>query len=123
MFNYLAVTVGRTSTSTLDALGHVTQKQTAGFDPVNYTYDNKGRLSTISQGVRTTTMNYDTLNQLSSLTDPAGRTVSFGYDLAGRVTQETLPDGRTIGYSYDANGNVTRIMPPGRPSHSFTYTA
>ncbi len=26
-------------------------------------------------------------------------------------------------YSYDANGNVTSITPPGRPAHSFTYTA
>ncbi len=113
---------GRQTVSTLDNLGHVISSQVPGLAPVNYSYDAKGRLTGINQGARTTTLNYDSLNQLSSITDPAGRTVSFNYDLAGRVTQQTLPDGQVIGYTYDANGNVTSITPPGRPSHGFTYT-
>ncbi len=83
-----------------------------GLEPVAYTYDSLGRLSTITQGTgaaaRTSTLSYDTKNQLTSVQDPLLRSVGFAYDLAG--------------YSYDANGNVTSITPPGKPAHTFAYT-
>lgn len=113
--------VGRQRFSLLDANGRMGQEQTAGLAAVTYQYDAKGRLTTITQGARTSSISYDSLNQIGSITDAAGRTVGFAYDLAGRVTQQTLPDSRIIAYSYDANGNVTSITPPGRPSHNFTF--
>ena len=92
----------------------------------HYTYDSLGRLSTMAQGtgvnVRTSTLNYNTKNELTSLVDPLTRAVGFAYDLAGRITTQTLPDLRTIGYAYDANGNVTSITPPPGPAHLFAYT-
>ncbi|MGH7164138.1 MAG: kelch repeat-containing protein [Nitrospiraceae bacterium] len=116
----------RTSAVTLDAKGRVLQEQVAGLEPVAYTYDALGRLSTITQGggteARTSTLSYNTKNELISITDPLSRTVGFAYDLAGRITTQTLPDTRTIGYAYDANGNVTSITPPGKPAHTFSYT-
>ena len=38
------------------------------------------------------------------------------------MTQETLPDGRIIDYTYDSNGNLISITPPGKPTHTFSYT-
>src|SRR5206468_5666069 len=118
---------GRTSTVTLDTKGRVVQEQVTGLEAVSYTYDSLGRLSTITQGsgvdARTSTLVYNSKNELTGITDPLNRTVSFAYDLAGRITTQTLPDTRTIGYSYDANGNVSSITPPGRPKHGFTYTS
>ena len=91
-----------------------------------YAYDSLGRLSTITQGTggtaRTSTLTYNSKNELTNIQDPLLRNVGFAYDLAGRITTQTLPDTRTIGYSYDANGNVTGITPPGRPVHNFAYT-
>ncbi len=113
--------VGRQRFSLLDNKGRVYQEQTVGLEAAGYQYDAKGRLTGITQGTRTTTIVYDSLNQISSITDAANRTVSFTYDLAGRVTQQTLPDSRVIAYSYDANGNVTSITPPGRPAYNFTF--
>jgi YD repeat-containing protein len=117
---------GRTSTVTLDAKGRVVQEQVTGLEPVAYAYDNFGRLSTITQGtggnLRTSTLTYNSKNELTSIQDPLLRTVGLAYDLAGRITTQTLPDTRTIGYSYDANGNVTGITPPGKPQHQFGYT-
>ena len=111
---------------TLDALGRVVQEQVTGLEPVSYSYDALGRLSTITQGTgtnaRVSTLSYDTKNQLTSVQDPLLRNVGFAYDLASRITTQTLPDTRTIGYTYDANGNVTGITPPGKPVHSFSYT-
>jgi YD repeat-containing protein len=83
-------------------------------------------LATVIQGsgidARTNIINYNALNQISSITDPLFRIIVFNYDLAGRITRQMLPDGREINYLYDANGNLTSITPPSRPSHSFTYT-
>src|SRR5207249_2901270 len=116
---------GRTSTVTLDTKGRVIQEQVTGLEPVSYTYDTLGRLSTITQGTganaRTSTLSYDTKNQLTSILDPLSRSVGFAYDLAGRITTQTLPDLRTINYAYDGNGNVTSITPPGKPAHAFSY--
>ena len=117
---------GRTSTVILDTKGRVVQEQVAGLEAIGYGYDALGRLSTITQGTggtaRTSTLTYNSKNELTSLVDPLTRTVGFAYDLAGRITTQTLPDTRMIGYSYDANGNVTGITPPGRPIHNFAYT-
>src|SRR5439155_24394812 len=118
---------GRTSTVTLYAKGRVIQEQVTGLEPVAYTYDTLGRLSTITQGTgataRTSMLSYDTKNQLTNVQDPLLRSVGFAYDLAGRITTQTLPDLRTINYAYDGNGNMTSITPPGRPKHGFNYTS
>src|SRR5574341_1075042 len=113
---------GRQAITTLDSQGRVTQAQVPGLDPLNYSYDAQGRLTTITQGVRQYTFNYDGLNQLSDITDPLSRSLGFAYDQAGRVNQQTLPDSRLISYAYDANGNVTSVTPPGKPEHGFIYT-
>jgi YD repeat-containing protein len=63
----------------------------------------------VTQGTRTSTLAYDALGNLASISDPAHRTTSFGYDLAGRVTNQVLPDGRQIVFAYDGNGNVRRV--------------
>jgi YD repeat-containing protein len=106
--------------------GRVASEQVTGLEAVRYHYDAVGRLSTITQGTgvdaRTSTLTYNSKNELTGITDPLSRTVGFAYDLAGRITTQTLPDTRTIGYSYDANGNVTAITPPGKPTHTFAYT-
>jgi len=118
--------VGRISDVTVDAKGRVVQEQVTGLEPVAYTYDSLGRLSTITQGsggtARTSTLSYNSQNELTNIQDPLLRNVGFLYDLAGRITTQVLPDTRQIGYSYDPNGNVTGITPPGRPVHEFQYT-
>ncbi len=118
--------VGRSSTVTLDALGRTTQAQALGLDPVSYTYDSRGLLSTITEGSgaasRTTSLAYNAAFELTGLTDPLARTLGLGYDSAGRLVTQTLPDGRTVKFAYDAAGNTTAITPPGRTAHGFDYT-
>jgi len=114
---------GRIRTTVTDTQGRVSQQQQGNLAATAFSYDSRGRLSSRSQGGRSTSLTYDTLGRPQTITDSAARTVQFQYDSAGRVTQQTLPDTRVISYSYDGNGNVTSITPPGRPAHSFTYTA
>jgi RHS repeat-associated protein len=118
--------MGRQSSSTIDAQGRVTSQQIAGLDPIGYSYDARGRLSSVSRGSgtsqRITNFTYYTNGYLEKVIDPLNRVVRFDYDGAGRVKNQWLPDGRFIAYSYDAAGNLTSVTPPSRPVHGFSYT-
>ncbi|MCF6324308.1 MAG: putative Ig domain-containing protein [Gammaproteobacteria bacterium] len=117
----------RIATTLLDAKGHVVQSQITGIEPIDYGYDLRGRLDTITQGsgieLRQSLLSYDTDGFLDTITDSLNRTTNFDYDAVGRVTRQTLPDSRFIDYTYDANGNPTSITPPGKSAHFFNYTA
>ena len=113
---------GRSQSFAFNATDHLSGVTIPGLTPASFSYDARGRLTTIVQGTRTTTFGYDTANRLRTITDPLLRTVSFGYDAADRVTLQTLADGREIAFTYDAAGNLTSVTPPSRPSHAFTFT-
>jgi RHS repeat-associated protein len=116
----------RLVTSTIDAQGRVVREQVDSLEPIAFTYDPRGRLSTVTQGTggsaRISSFTYTPEGHLETITDPLFRTVRFAYDAAGRVITQTLPDLREIHTTYDANGNVESITPPTRPAHSFAYT-
>ncbi|RKZ61438.1 MAG: hypothetical protein DRQ99_20435, partial [Candidatus Parabeggiatoa sp. nov. 3] len=117
---------GRKSVSIFDDKGRVIQEQVPELADVFYTYDNRGRLTQVTEGegdqARTTTLRYDDKGYLDKLTDTVGRESQFQIDAVGRVTTQILPDSRQINYSYDPNGNVTAITPPSKPLHGFEYT-
>ncbi len=112
----------RTTTTVLDSLERVISTQLGTLTPAKFSYDSKGRLSTIKQGARTTTLAYDSNGFLASREDPLKLKTSFTHDAAGRLLTTTLPDGRVITNTYDANGNVTSVTPPGKSAHDFAYT-
>jgi RHS repeat-associated protein len=118
--------MNRTSVVKVDTQSRPLSVQVTGLEPVNYSYDSRGRVSGVAQGggadTRTSVLAYNAQGWLASVTDPVGRSVGYEYDAAGRVTRKTLPDSRVIGFTYDANGNVASVTPPSRPSHAFTYT-
>jgi RHS repeat-associated protein len=119
--------LNRQTTTTTNVQGRTVSAQTAGLHPAAFTYDNRGRLSTLTAATgaeaRTASFAYNANGFLQSITDPLQRVVSYLYDAAGRETSKTLPDGRVIQFGYDANGNLTSLTPPGRPAHTFTYNA
>jgi RHS repeat-associated protein len=114
--------MGRQTTQVLDSLERISSLQIGTLLPMSFTYETRGRLSTVTQGTRVTSMAYDTNGFLASVTDPLNLTTTFTYDADGRLTSSTLPDGRSISYASDANGNRTSVTPPGRSAHRFTYT-
>ncbi|MBK7891916.1 MAG: hypothetical protein IPJ84_14070 [Bdellovibrionales bacterium] len=112
--------VGRKTYVTIDANERVSAEQYATYTPVSYTYDTRGRLSTISQSApRTTTLAYNTAGFLSSVTNALSQATSFTYDAVGRVLTQTLPDSRVVTFTYDAGGNLASLTPPGGAAHSF----
>ena len=118
---------GRQRTNVLTATGRIAQSVFSGLESTIFTYDGRGRLSTVIKGTgadsRTSAFGYDAQGYLSSITDALSRSVTFTNDVVGRVTSQRLPDGRTIQYSYDANGNLTNLVLPGKTAHVFNYNA
>jgi YD repeat-containing protein len=80
-------------------------------------------LTQVTQGNRTWQYGYDGSGRLATLEDPLARVDSLYYDQADRLTRQVLPDGEEITYDYDRNGNLVSLTPPGRPAHTFGYTA
>ena len=127
----LTSAASRTATVQINAKGQPVLSQITGLESASYSYDTRGRLQVITEGVgigqRITTLAfYPTgLNAgfLQSITDAENQVTTFEYDAVGRVTKQILPDLREIAYSYDTNGNLTSLTPPARPAHVFNYNA
>ncbi len=117
--------VGRSSVFTLDDVGRVTHELVPGLNPVDYSYDSRGHLSSLSVGagsdIRTLQFGYDSFGYLQALTSPLAQTQSFTRDKAGRVKQQFLPDGNKLKFAYDAAGNLLKLTNPAGKTYGFGY--
>ena len=113
---------GRQSYSYLDSVGRVIEDSVPGSLSTNYLYDDKGRMTAVTQMGRASSFFYDSLGRLASAIDPMQHRSSFAYDSLNRITQQTLPDGKQILYRYDKNSNLLGLTPPQKPEHTFDYT-
>jgi YD repeat-containing protein len=98
-------------------------------------FDNTtGHLSAIiDRNGNTTTLSYDSISRLVTVTDPVSRqlnfnygngssylvtsvtsnvgvTVSYSYDSLGRLSQVTEPDGSTLSFQYDSNSFISAVV-------------
>jgi len=87
----------------------------------------------IDRNGNTTSLSYDSIGRLSTVTDPVSRhlyfnygngssylvtgitsdfgvTVSYSYDSQGRLTQVTEPDGSTVSFQYDSNSFISAVL-------------
>jgi RHS repeat-associated protein len=112
--------------SQIDAQERVIKATVDGITPVNYSYDTRGRLTTVSTGSgieeRRTVLQYDSFGFVNRIVDPLDRVLLLTNDAIGRTTMMTLPDKRVVEFRYDPNDNLIGIKPPGRPWHTFEYT-
>ncbi|MFB9803904.1 hypothetical protein, partial [Streptomonospora salina] len=79
-----------------------------------YSYDGDGNLTEIDQPdpLGTTTLDYDALSRVTSVTDGAGTTLDYTYDALDRVTQITHEGTILQSTEYNANGDVTATHTP-----------
>ena len=118
---------GRQVVTFQDDQGRTTRRDVPGILPVDFAYDLRGRLSTVTQGTRLRTTNYfdtsDTRNgYVQAITDALSQTTSFTPDAVGRVLQQLDPDGALTAFGWDGNGNLTSVTPPGQPAHGQSYS-
>ena len=101
-------------------------------------------LAIIDRNGNTTSLSYDSLNRLTTVTDPVSRhlyfsygsgtslvstvtsdfgtSLSYSYDVAGRLTQVTEPDSTTISFDYNGSNLITSVLDSnGHTLESHTY--
>ncbi|MBJ7520003.1 MAG: DNRLRE domain-containing protein [Solirubrobacteraceae bacterium] len=106
----------------VDTKGRITRSETAGADPVEFDYDSRGRIDTVTAGSSTWTYSYATTGYLQAVQGPEGMSTSYETDANGQVTEATLPGSREVAFTYDVRGNLTSLTPPSRSPHTFEYT-
>jgi RHS repeat-associated protein len=92
-----------------------------GLYAVNYGWDLKGRLASITQNERQVNYTYTPEGFLDTVTDAETRMTTFDHDALGRVTGIHRPDNSLIGLSYDANGNVETFTTPFPAENHFAH--
>jgi YD repeat-containing protein len=88
-------------------------------------FDNlSGKLiSIIDRNGNTTTLSYDSLVRLVTVTDPASRHLYFAYGSGSSylVTSVTSDVGVTVSYSYDTSGRLSVVTEPDLSTLTFQY--
>jgi len=97
--------------SIMDALGrmkHVYEDPNGLNYLTSYSYDVFNNLASVTQGTQTRTFSYNSLNQLTSATNPENGTTSYQYDNEGNLVVKT--DARSVSthFAYDALNRPTR---------------
>ncbi len=105
---------GRTNTiNTNPETGLVESIETSGLNGTHYSYDDRGRIDTVTNGARTTRYTYDASNgQIKTITTPDNKIITYDHDLLGRVKEVKYNDGTKTFTEYDNNGNAKTIIVP-----------
>jgi RHS repeat-associated protein len=113
---------GRSVTSFYDpATLQVENVGVTGLHPTTFSYNSRGRLTSVSTNTRQSAFTYTADGFLESVTDSEDHTTSYEYDPIGRMTGINRPDGNFVDFSYDANGNMTVLINPAGTEHRFGY--
>lgn len=118
---------GKQRRSLTDALGRLISV----FEPddsgvlslvTNYSYDARGNLLRVSQGIQNRTFVYDSLGRLTSATAPESGTTTYIYDSASNLISRTDARNITTTFTYDALNRVkTKNYSDSTPSVSYFY--
>lgn len=116
----------RSLTEIIDDAGRTLQRDVPGLASSFFTYDQRGRPTTITQGTgnntRTISFSYDSNGYINQIIDPEGDTVDYTRDIIGRVTKQRFSPSREVNYNFDGNDNITGIQPPDKDTHNFSFT-
>ena len=90
---------------------------------VSYTYDDKGRLTSMTRdGKGTEKFNYnDDRFLVSTITNELGNSVKLDYDQRGNIIRRTTPEGEVTGYEYDLMDRLTAISYANGSTRRITY--
>ena len=93
----------------------------------NIAYDEKGNVKSFSVSgdgtTLTTTMTYDSMNNLTSITDPKGYTTTYSYDSNGNLTGVSAPESVTTSIEVNSKGLPTSITNPMGVVTQFAYNS
>ena len=115
---------GQATSYTYDTAGNVLTETFADGSQDTFTYDAHENLTSATDSTGTTTLTYDSSDQLAQITYPSGRYLKYAYDAAGQRTQMVDQTGYTVDYTYDSLGNLATLTDgSGNLIAKYTYDA
>jgi RHS repeat-associated protein len=89
---------------------------------IDFAYDAKGRLQTVTEGSDSLTRDYDDLDRVSGFTDSQGNTIGYQYDGGNHLTQLIYPGSNgDVNYTYDAAGRLMTVTDWANRETEFYY--
>jgi RHS repeat-associated protein len=120
-----ASTLHRTHSRVFNALNELYQDiNSAGTAAVTTTlaYDNDGNVTSSAAPLsRNTADQYDALNRLTQITDPASGITKLGYDANDNLASVIDPRSLTTSYTHNGFGDVTQLVSPDTGTSLSTY--
>ncbi len=95
-------------TGKLETVTYPTRPAAPGF-AVNYIYDNKDRLRTMTDQHGTVTNYFDDLDRLTVQVDSNIKSVRYEYDEASNIKRIRYPDNKSVSYQYDALNRISNV--------------
>ena len=93
----------------------------------NIVYDSKGNVTQIDVTgdgqTLTTKMTYDSMNNMTSVTDPKGNRTTYSYDSKGNLTGVSAPEGVLTSISVNSKGLPTSVTDPMNVVTQFDYNS
>lgn len=99
---------GNTTTLTYFDDKHLHQSADS-LGTIDYEYDSKGRLYTVTEGAQVIKREYNSLDRLTKFTDGSNNVIQYQYDGAGNLALLTYPDGKTVTYAYDSADRLDHV--------------
>jgi RHS repeat-associated protein len=119
--------VGRRTTSTYDAAGHLLRRSAPGVAPVAYAYDSAGRTMSETAGTgalaASTRYRYDPSTGNIIVTRADGAVDTTEYDGTARAVSMSAGSGSTVLATYDAAGRLSLLLSPGGATYAFGTSA
>ncbi|MCR5644346.1 MAG: S-layer homology domain-containing protein [Prevotella sp.] len=92
----------------------------------NITYDDCGNVKSITvngDGTMTSYYEYDSMNNLTSATDPKGNKTTYSYDSKGNLIGVSAPEGVSSSITVNSKGLPTKVTSPMGVNTQFEYNS
>ena len=89
--------------------GLVTEETFADGSALTYAYDSHQNLITATDSTGTTTLEYNSADELTKITYPTGMFLEFTYNSGGQRIQSVDQTGFTVNYAYDSAGRLAKL--------------
>jgi YD repeat-containing protein len=114
--------LAQTRSRVYDALNHLAQEIGAQNQTTQYTYDNQGNVTSVTDPLNRATSNqYDALNRLIKVTDPNLGQTQYAYNGIDQLVSVTDPRNLTTNYNYDGLVNLNQQQSPDTGTTVNTY--
>lgn len=104
-----------------DPAGNLISRTDPEKQTTTHAYDALNRRISLTDAIGQTTYTYDTVGNLTALTDANGQATTFTYDTVGNLLKEIRPLGQTTTYTYDEAGNVIERRDAQGRTTTYTY--